>query len=50
VLTYEELTEVPLLHLDYLVEQRDAGRLAFGFVFVRPRLGGRSGGQSAVCS
>jgi hypothetical protein len=33
--TYEELTEVPSLHLDYLVEQRDAGVPALGFVFVR---------------
>jgi hypothetical protein len=33
--TYEELTEVPQMHLDYLVEQRDAGRPALGFVFVR---------------
>lgn len=33
--TYEELNEVPQLHLDYLVEQRDAGRNALGFVFVR---------------
>jgi hypothetical protein len=35
VLTYEELSEVPVLHLDYLAEQRDAERLALGFVFVR---------------
>jgi len=34
--TYEELTEVP--HLDYLVEQRDAGVSALGFVFVRHML------------
>jgi hypothetical protein len=33
--TYEELTEVPLVHLDYLVEQRDAGLPALGFAFVR---------------
>jgi len=33
--TYEELTEVPPQHLDYLVEQRDAGAPALGFVFVR---------------
>ncbi|WP_151082489.1 hypothetical protein [Nocardioides cynanchi] len=33
--SYEELTEVPPLHLDYLVEQRDAGLPALGFVFVR---------------
>lgn len=33
--TYEELTEVPPLHLEYLVEQRDAGAHALGFVFVR---------------
>ena len=33
--TYEELSEVPALHLDYLVEQRDAGAPALGFVFVR---------------
>lgn len=33
--TYEELTEVPPLHLEYLVEQRDAGVPALGFVFVR---------------
>ena len=33
--TYEELTQVPQLHLDYLSEQRDAGRPALGFVFVR---------------
>jgi hypothetical protein len=32
---YEELTVVPPLHLDYLVEQRDAGVPALGFVFVR---------------
>ena len=33
--TYEELTEVPPMHLDYLAEQRDAGLPALGFVFVR---------------
>jgi hypothetical protein len=33
--TYEELAEVPPLHLDYLVEQRDAGLPALAFVFVR---------------
>jgi hypothetical protein len=33
--TYEELTEVPSMHLDYLREQRDAGVPALGFVFVR---------------
>ena len=33
--TYEELDEVPQLHLDYLTEQRDAGQPAFGFVFIR---------------
>jgi hypothetical protein len=33
--TYEELTEVPPLHLEYLVEQRDADVPALGFVFVR---------------
>jgi hypothetical protein len=33
--SYEELTEVPQMHLDYLVEQRDAGVPALGFVFVR---------------
>ena len=33
--TYAELTEVPPLHLDYLVEQRDSGEPALGFVFVR---------------
>ncbi len=33
--TYEELTEVPSMHLDYLVEQRDAGVPALGFVFIR---------------
>jgi hypothetical protein len=33
--TYEELTEVPQRHLDYLTEQRDAGQLALGFVFIR---------------
>lgn len=33
--TYEELTEVPQMHLDYLVEQRGAGLAALGFVFVR---------------
>jgi len=33
--TYEELVEVPPLHLDYLVEQRGAGEAALGFVFVR---------------
>ena len=32
---YEELAEVPDLHLDYLAERRDAGRLALGFVFIR---------------
>lgn len=32
---YEELAEVPDLHLDYLAEQRDAGRIALGFVFIR---------------
>ncbi|MGV8908088.1 MAG: hypothetical protein ACOH1Y_03840 [Propionicimonas sp.] len=32
---YEELTAVPSAHLEYLVEQRDAGRPALGFVFVR---------------
>ena len=33
--TYEELTEVPQLHLDYLTEQRDGGQPALAFVFVR---------------
>ena len=33
--TYEELTEVPPMHLEYLIEQRDAGLPALGFVFVR---------------
>lgn len=33
--TYEELTEVPPMHLDYLREQREAGAPALGFVFVR---------------
>jgi hypothetical protein len=33
--TYDELTEVPSMHLDYLVEQRDAGLPALGFVFIR---------------
>ena len=33
--TYVELTAVPALHLDYLAEQRDAGRPALGFVFIR---------------
>lgn len=33
--TYDELTEVPQLHLDYLTEQRDAGQPALGFVFIR---------------
>jgi len=33
--TYEEMTEVPLAHLDYLGQQRDAGALALGFVFIR---------------
>ena len=33
--TYQELTEVPQRHLDYLTEQRDAGQPALGFVFIR---------------
>ena len=33
--TYEELTEVPSLHLEYLIRQRDLGQRALGFVFVR---------------
>jgi hypothetical protein len=33
--TYQELTEVPRRHLDYLTEQRDAGQPALGFVFIR---------------
>ena len=33
--TYEELEEVPQRHLDYLIQQRDRGQLALGFVFVR---------------
>jgi len=33
--TYSELTEVPPLHLDYLAQQRDRGRRALAFVFVR---------------
>ena len=32
---YEELAEVPDLHLDYLAERRDSRRLALGFVFIR---------------
>ena len=32
---YQELSEVPPMHLDYLVEQREAGAAALGFVFVR---------------
>jgi hypothetical protein len=32
---YHELSEVPQRHLDYLVEQRDRGQNALGFVFVR---------------
>jgi hypothetical protein len=32
---YQELTEVPQRHLDYLTEQRDAGQPALGFVFIR---------------
>ena len=35
VATYEELNHPPQRHLDYLLEQRDAGRPALGFVFVR---------------
>lgn len=35
VATYRELTEVPPLHLEYLVEQRDAGEPALGLVFVK---------------
>jgi len=33
--SYDELTDVPPMHLDYLIEQRDAGLPALGFVFVR---------------
>jgi len=33
--TYQELSEVPQRHLDYLVEQRDSGQPALGFVFIR---------------
>lgn len=33
--TYEELADVPQLHLVYLLEQREAGEPALGFVFVR---------------
>jgi hypothetical protein len=33
--SYEELTEVPPMHLGYLDEQREAGVPALGFVFVR---------------
>jgi len=33
--TYEELKQVPDLHLDYLTHQMTAGRPALGFVFVR---------------
>lgn len=33
--TYQELTETPLLHVEYLREQLAAGRDALGFVFVR---------------
>jgi hypothetical protein len=33
--SYQELTEVPRMHLDYLVERRDAELPALGFVFVR---------------
>ena len=32
---YRELSDVPQRHLDYLVEQRDRGHNALGFVFVR---------------
>lgn len=32
--TFEEAREVPQRHLDYLVEQRDRGEPALGFVFV----------------
>ena len=35
VSSYEELTEVPQLHLDYLAQQKEAGEPALGFVFVR---------------
>ncbi len=33
--TYEELHEVPRLHLEYLQRQQSRGELALGFVFVR---------------
>jgi len=33
--SYQELTEVPPRHLDYLTEQRDCGQPALGFVFIR---------------
>lgn len=33
--SYEELAEVPPMHLQYLREQQDAGLPALGFVFVR---------------
>lgn len=33
--SYQELTDVPQQHLDYLVERRDAGLPALGFVFIR---------------
>jgi len=32
---FPDIHEVPTLHLDYLVKQRDAGLAALGFVFVR---------------
>jgi hypothetical protein len=33
--TYEEVTDVPQAHLDYLGQQRASGALALGFVFIR---------------
>lgn len=33
--TYQELSKVPQLHLEYLSEQLAAGQPALGFVFVR---------------
>jgi len=33
--TYEELTDVPQAHLEYLVQQRESGATALGCVFIR---------------
>jgi hypothetical protein len=33
--TYEEMTDVPQAHLEYLVQQRETGAPALGFVFIR---------------